>query len=109
MGSQRVLAGHTDYKLSVDGKITCQKIVSTPNNWADTVFSEGYVPMKLEDIEYYVQQNKHLPKIPSEQEVKTKGIEMGEMNTLLLEKVEELTLYIIELNKRIKQLEADRR
>jgi chitodextrinase len=105
IGSQRVLSGHADYKLSVDGKITCQKIIATPNSWADTVFSEGYKAMELKEIENFIIENKRLPEIPSEAEVKSNGVDLAEMNRLLLKKMEEMTLYIIELNKRVKELE----
>lgn len=106
IGSQRILSGNTDYLLSVDGKITCQKIVCSVNNWADYVFDKDYELMPLPDLEKYIKTVHHLPGIPSETEVKTNGVDIAEMNTLLLKKMEEMTLYIIDLEKRLKQVEA---
>jgi len=56
---------------------------------------------KLEELQQYIQQQKHLPDIPSAKEMETMGIDLGEMNVKLLQKIEELTLYIIEQNKKI--------
>jgi hypothetical protein len=61
--------------------------------------------MSIEDLNSYIRKNKHLPEIPTQEDVNNDGIDLGEMNAKLLLKVEELTLYIIELNKRITELE----
>lgn len=106
VGSTRILNGSTDYLLSVDGKINCQKLVCSVNNWADYVFDKDYNLMPLPDLEKYIKTAHHLPGIPSETEVKTNGVDVVEMNTLLLKKMEEMTLYIIELEKRLKLVEA---
>lgn len=91
----------TGYQLSVDGKIMAEEVtVQNSTIWPDYVFDSEYVLMPLEDVEKSILKNKHLPNIPSALEVKQKGIELGEMNRKLMEKVEELTLYIIELNKK---------
>lgn len=69
--------------------------------WPDYVFDEKHDLMTLKNLEKYIKQNKHLPEIPSSEDVKKDGVDLVEMNKLLLKKIEELTLYIIELNKKI--------
>lgn len=97
----------TGYSLSVDGKIISEELkVQLSTSWPDYVFGEDYKLLPIEDLEKSIRQNKHLPNIPSAADITAeKGFEVGDMNRRLLEKVEELTLYIIELNKRIKLLE----
>ncbi|MDD2688513.1 MAG: hypothetical protein WC142_04325, partial [Bacteroidales bacterium] len=73
--------------------------------WPDYVFANDYNLMSLKELEAFIKINKHLPKIPSSTEVKENGVQLGEMNAVLLEKIEELTLYIIELEKRISEME----
>jgi hypothetical protein len=96
---------HTDYRLSVDGKLVAQEIYVTMNDWADYVFAPGYELMKLDSLEKYIQDNNHLPNVPTTEEVMKNGNNSGETDRILLEKIEELSLYIIEQNKRIKELE----
>lgn len=86
-------------KLSVNGNIRAREIKVEATNWPDYVFEEGYNVGTLETLEGYIKANKHLPDIPAAREVKENGVELGEMNKLLLKKIEELTLYIIELKK----------
>jgi hypothetical protein len=74
------------------------------NHWNDYVFHDDYKLMPLSELESFVNANKHLPEIPSEKEVIENGINIGEMNALLLKKIEELTLYVIELKKQLDQL-----
>ncbi|NII83288.1 tail fiber protein [Pedobacter sp. SG908] len=88
-------------KLSVNGNIRAREIKVEATNWPDYVFDEGYKVGKLEELESYIKANKHLPGIPSAQEVAKNGIELGEMNKLLLQKIEELTLHLIEKDKTI--------
>lgn len=92
----------TGYLLSVNGKAICEELkVQLSPNWPDYVFNSDYKLMPLEDLEKSIIKNKHLPNIPSAADITAdKGFEVGEMNRKLLEKVEELTLYIIELNKK---------
>lgn len=89
------------YKLAVEGKIGAREIkVTLANPWADYVFNKNYQLKSLYDLEKFIQLNKHLPGIPSALQVKeTGGVELGSMNVKLLEKVEELTLYVIQLKK----------
>lgn len=89
------------FKLAVEGKIGAREIkVTLQSPWPDYVFNQGYQRMSLASLEAFIKKNNHLPNIPSAQEVKENGgIELGEMNAKLLEKIEELTLYVIELKK----------
>lgn len=89
-----------NYKLAVEGKIGAREVKVTLASWADYVFNKEYKLMSLASLETFIKKNNHLPNIPSAQEVKDNGgIDLGEMNRKLLEKIEELTLYVIELKK----------
>jgi len=88
------------YTLAVDGKIIGEEVkVQLSGNWPDYVFKEDYKLPTLEEIKKHIDEKGHLPNIPSAEEVKINGVEVGEMNRLLLEKVEELTLYILLLEE----------
>ncbi len=91
-------------ELSVDGEITTKKITVTLDGWSDFVFTDNYQLMPLDELAHYINVNKGLPGIPTEKEVLDKGIELGKMQAKLLEKVEELTLYMIELKKENEEL-----
>lgn len=94
-------------KLAVNGEILAKSVrVNTSSAyWPDYVFEAGYNLMSLRELEQYVNTHKHLPNVPSAQEVEDKGdIDLGAMNTLLLEKVEELTRYVIDLQNQIDEL-----
>ncbi len=91
------------YKLAVEGKIGAHEVVVTTDGWADFVFEDDYNLMPLQELDSYIKENKHLPEIPTTEEVEQNGISVGEMNAKLLQKIEELTLYIIELNKENKE------
>ena len=96
----------TGYSLSVDGKIISEEsTVMNSTSWPDYVFEDTYRLTPLDELEKQIQKQKHLPNIPSAAEIDKKGIELGDMTRRLLEKVEELTLYIIELKKENKALE----
>ena len=75
------------------------------NGWADYVFKKDYKLRSLEEVEKHIQEKGHLPNIPSAKEVEKEGINLGEMDAKLLEKIEELTLYSIEQNKQLKSQE----
>lgn len=96
-----------EYRLMVNGDIKARRMKVTPEGWADFVFEDSYNLMPLKDVEKFIKENKHLPNVPSEKEVLTDGIYVGETNKILLQKIEELTLYIIDLEKRIKKNEED--
>jgi len=97
-----------DYKLDIGGSARADKIVVNTTG-ADFVFDKQYVLPKLSDVKAYVDKNQHLPEIPSAKEMQTNGVELGEMNKKLLQKVEELTLYAIKQQKRIEELEQAQR
>lgn len=87
--------------VRIDGSVYAKELTIQANVWADDVFSSSYKLMPLSEIETFVNTNKHLPGVPSEIEVKEEGINVAKMNEILLRKVEELTLHVIELNKTI--------
>lgn len=96
-------------KLAVNGGILAKSVrVNTGSTyWPDYVFEDGYTLMDLRELDAYVTTNKHLPGVPSAHEVNAGGsVDLGKMNTLLLEKVEELTRYVIDLQKQIDELKA---
>jgi hypothetical protein len=90
--------------LSVAGTITAKKVHILATGWPDYVFDAEYRLPSLQELEQHIKQYKHLPGIPSATEVEENGIELGEMNKKLLEKIEEQALYIIEMNKTLKLL-----
>lgn len=89
-------------KLSVNGKIRSKEVKVETSNWPDYVFEANYNLPNLRDTEKFIKENKHLPGIPSAKEAETDGINLGEMNGKLLQKIEELTLYIIDQDKQSK-------
>lgn len=96
------------HKLAVEGSIGARMIVCDPSGgWADFVFDPDYQLPTLEAVEQHIAENGHLPEIPSEKEVLDKGINLGEMDAKLLQKIEELTLYMIQSNKRMNKLEQE--
>ncbi|MVM41092.1 hypothetical protein GO730_30920 [Spirosoma sp. HMF3257] len=94
------------YKLAVEGKIGAREVEVKTGSWADFVFKPGYQLRPLSEVASFVATHQHLPEIPSEADVKANGIGLGEMNAKLLQKIEELTLYVIQQQKRIERLEA---
>lgn len=106
-GSGNVGIGTTNpqAKLAVNGEIFGTRVKVTQAGWADFVFDEGYKLPGLAEVENYIKNNKHLPEIPSAAEVEKEGLDVGEMNKRLLQKVEELTLYIIQQDKSISELQ----
>jgi len=87
------------YKLAVNGTIHAKEVKVDLSDWSDFVFNEDYHLKPLNEIEEFIKINKHLPEIPSAKEVEANGVALGEMQAKLLQKVEELTLYMIELKK----------
>jgi hypothetical protein len=101
--------GRSEYMLAVLGSIIAEKVVvKNSDNWPDYVFSPNHKLPTLDETEVYIKANNHLEGVPTEAEVKDKGIDVAEMNMILLKKVEELTLLMIEQEKRIKELEKDK-
>lgn len=105
--SDGVATDGKNYRLFVKDGIKTEKIkvdIASANGWADYVFKKDYELKTLEEVEQFIKQNGHLPNIPSANEVVKNGLDLGEMNAKLLEKIEELTLYNIDLNKNNKIL-----
>jgi hypothetical protein len=94
------------YRLAVEGTIGTRRIQVKQTSWADFVFSPEYQLPTLQEVEQYIVSNEHLPDIPSAAEVQKDGFDVGEMNKKLLQKIEELTLYIIRQQKEIDHLSA---
>jgi len=90
-----------DYKLYVNGFIKAKKLRVDINGWADYVFDPSYNLMPLPELAKFISVNRHLPEIPTAAEVEKEGIDVGSNQTALLKKIEELTLYIIEQNKKL--------
>jgi len=90
-------------KLAVDGNILAKKVTVSQNGWCDYVFDKDYKLPSLTQLERYILQNHHLPEVPTTEEVKKDGIDLGDNQATLLKKIEELTLYVIEQNKKIEQ------
>jgi hypothetical protein len=91
-------------KFLVNGNIVATKVKVTQTGWPDYVFEEKYPLLPLSELSQFVKSNKHLPEIPTEKEISENGLDLGDMNALLLKKVEELTLYVINLQKQVDEL-----
>jgi hypothetical protein len=94
-------------KLSVNGNVRAKEIKIESTNWPDFVFKEEYQLPSLMEVEKYIKANNHLPEIPSAAEIEKDGVQLGEMNRLLLKKIEELTLHVINLDKKMTALEEE--
>ena len=92
------------FKLAVNGNVRAKE-VKVETGWSDFVFEDDYDLPTLEEVEKFIDVHKHLPEIPSAKEVEENGVNLGEMDSKLLQKIEELTLYVIEQNKKIRALE----
>ena len=100
--------GATGYIAAINGKLIATEVRVQPQaNWPDYVFGKDHTLLSLEELEASINANKHLPGIPSDSEVKEGGIMLGEMQTKQMEKIEELTLYVIELGKQNKELKNE--
>ncbi len=93
-------------KLSVNGNIRSKEVKVEIENWPDFVFKKDYENMSLENLEAYISLNKHLPGVPSATKAQNDGISLGEMNKILLQKIEELTLHLIEKDKQVNKMQA---
>lgn len=94
------------YRLFVKDGIKTEKVkveFANVNGWADYVFSDSYKLLPLNDVKKFISLNKHLPEVPSAEEVVKNGVELKEMNVLLLKKIEELTLHLIDLNEKVEK------
>lgn len=93
------------YKLAVNGTIRAKEI-RVESDWADFVFKRGYNLPTLKEVKRHIDENGTLPGVPSEKEVKANGVNLAETDVLLLQKIEELTLYIIDLKQEIEDLKS---
>lgn len=97
------------YALAVDGGIISTKVyIKEVNHWPDDVFSDSYPLMDLSELKTFLKEHKHLPGIPSENEVLENGYDVNEMQQILLEKIEEMTCYILLLQDEIEVLKTER-
>jgi hypothetical protein len=93
-------------KMRIEETLCANKVsVSNPSCWPDYVFEKNYHLLPLAELEQYIKQNSHLPEIPSAKEVIENGVDLGDMQSKLLLKIEELTLYILQQNKQITDLQ----
>jgi hypothetical protein len=105
IGTQKI--NEAGYRLFVESGIRTRKVKVDQDTWADYVFHANYRLRPLSEVEAYIQQNHHLPEVPSEEEVKKDGIDLGNNQATLLKKVEELTLYLIDQNKKLQDVEKE--
>ncbi len=105
IGGARVPTG---VQLAVGGKVLCEEMeVQLQGSWPDFVFEDSYPLMPLEELEKSLTENRHLPGVPSAETVAREGINVGDMQGKLLQKVEELTLYVIQVNKDVESVRAE--
>jgi hypothetical protein len=95
-------------KFQVNGKIKVKEIEVALVPWPDFVFNSDYKLKPLAEVESFILENKHLPGVPTQAEIENNGLNLGEMNATLMQKVEELTLYVISLQKQIDELKAEK-
>lgn len=107
-GDPLVISGGTQFtgEMKIDGELTAKQVTVTLDGYPDYVFSGNHTMKTLPEIEKYIQKYGTLPGMPSEKEVKKNGIDLGELNFKLVEKIEEMTLLMIALEKKNKALEA---
>ena len=91
-----------------NGTVKAKSVWVTLDGWSDFVFDEGYRLPGLMELEGYIRANRHLPDVPSAAEVENNGVDLGQMNARLLQKIEELTLYVIDLQKQIDELKQEK-
>ncbi len=95
------------FQVDGTGYVRANKLKLTPTGWSDYVLRADYDLRPLEEVEAFIEENEHLPEVPSEAEVLEEGVEVTEMQSLLLKKIEELTLYIIDQDKQIKEQDEE--
>lgn len=93
------------YKLAVDGRTICEEVtVDLSGGWPDYVFSPEYDLMSLKDVAHFIEEHGHLPSVPKASQIEEKGLSLGEMQRIAFEKIEELTLHVIRLEKENQRL-----
>jgi len=106
IGTKNTAAG---YKLHVGGKAICEELkVQLLGSWPDYVFTDHYQLRPLDDLKRFIQQNGHLPEIPKASEIEKNGLLVGDMQRRMMEKIEELTLYVIQLKQEIDALKTNK-
>lgn len=101
---------NNSYRLIVQDGIITEKIkvaVKGTADWADYVFEPSYKLMPLDKVESFVKENKHLPNVPSAEDMSKNGLDVSQTSAKLMEKIEELTLYLIDINKQVEQLKKE--
>lgn len=99
--------GDVNYRLFVESGIKTRKVTVDQASWPDYVFNQNYNLLSLSGLREFIRRNHHLPDVPSEREVQEKGLNLGDNQALLLKKIEELTLYILQLDEKIEALKAE--
>ena len=107
-GSDGTLTVGSGFSCAADGALKVKSLRVTTTDWPDYVFGGSHRLMSLPEVESYINANGHLPEIPSAAEAETEGVDLGEINKLLLQKVEELTLYVIDLHKQLNELKSNK-
>jgi hypothetical protein len=95
------------YELSVGGGIIAEEVLVRLQPWPDYVFAPSYELKPLAEVESYIAQQKHLPGVASAKQVETEGLNLGQMQKAQMEKIEELFLHVIALDKEMKALKAE--
>lgn len=90
--------------IEANGTITTKKVIVTQQNWPDYVFKKDYNLPRLEDVAKHIEEKQHLPEVPSAKEAESEGVSIGDMQKVLLKKIEELTLYTIQQQKEIESM-----
>ncbi|AEA42122.1 hypothetical protein [Fluviicola taffensis] len=99
-GEMRIHNGTMEtFRIESNGMIRARKVKVDSETWPDYVFEKDYQLLPLNELEMFLLKNKHLPSVPSEKQIKEEGIDVSEMNVKMMEKIEELTLYLIQQNK----------
>lgn len=114
MGDGRVIIGekistaHPTASLTVSGKVVCQDFyVTALSDWPDYVFANNYKLPALADVKKYYSTNKHLPGVPSASEIEENGLNLKEMSSIQMKKIEELTIYMVEMKEEIERLKKE--
>ena len=108
IGGDYITQNSNLYKLSVNGKIIAEEVViQLRPQWPDYVFSKNYKLTPLNQVEDFIYKNSHLPNIPSAKEIKDNGLQAGDILSKQMEKIEELTLYLIDLKKDVERLKRE--